>query len=45
MRRLGIPDFYVEHGERDELLADLGMDVASIVGTCRGLAGNRAIHS
>jgi 1-deoxy-D-xylulose-5-phosphate synthase len=45
IRRLGIPDFYVEHGERDELLADLGMDVASIVATCRELAGNRAIHS
>ncbi len=39
VRRLGVPDFYVEHGERDELLADLGMDVESIVRTCRGLAG------
>jgi 1-deoxy-D-xylulose-5-phosphate synthase len=45
VRRLGIPDFYVEHGERDELLADLGLDVASIVATCRELAGNRAILS
>jgi len=42
VRRLGIPDFYVEHGERDELLADLGMDVESIVRTCRGLAGRQA---
>ncbi len=38
VRRLGIPDFYVEHGERDELLADLGMDVAGIVRTCQELA-------
>jgi 1-deoxy-D-xylulose-5-phosphate synthase len=38
VRRLGIPDHYVEHGERDELLADLGLDVESIVETCRGLA-------
>jgi 1-deoxy-D-xylulose-5-phosphate synthase len=45
VRRLGIPDVYVEHGERDELLADLGLDVSSIVATCRELAGNRAIHS
>jgi 1-deoxy-D-xylulose-5-phosphate synthase len=45
VRRLGIPDIYVEHGERDELLADLGLDVASIVALCRELAGNRAIHS
>lgn len=38
-RRLGIPDFFVEHGERDELLADLGLDVESIVATCREMAG------
>lgn len=38
VRRLGIPDHFVEHGERDELLADLGMDVASIVATCRELS-------
>jgi 1-deoxy-D-xylulose-5-phosphate synthase len=38
VRRLGIPDHYVEHGERDELLADLGMDVAGIVATCQRLA-------
>jgi 1-deoxy-D-xylulose-5-phosphate synthase len=45
VRRLGIPDIYVEHGERDELLADLGLDVESIVATCRGLATNRALHT
>jgi 1-deoxy-D-xylulose-5-phosphate synthase len=39
VRRLGIPDQYVEHGERDELLADLGLDVDGIAETCRGLAG------
>jgi 1-deoxy-D-xylulose-5-phosphate synthase len=42
IQRLGIPDCYVEHGERDELLADLGLDVASIVATCRRLAGRTA---
>jgi 1-deoxy-D-xylulose-5-phosphate synthase len=36
--RLGIPDRYIEHGERDELLADLGMDVAGIVATCQQAA-------
>lgn len=45
VRRLGIPDFYVEHGERDELLADLGLDVDGIVATCRGLATNRVLHT
>ena len=39
IRRLGIPDFFVEHGERDELLADLGLDVTGIANTCRQLAG------
>jgi 1-deoxy-D-xylulose-5-phosphate synthase len=37
VHRLGIPDHYVEHGERDELLADLGLDAAGIAGTCRKL--------
>ncbi|MGV3608462.1 MAG: 1-deoxy-D-xylulose-5-phosphate synthase [Planctomycetaceae bacterium] len=35
VRRLGIPDVYVEHGERSELLADLRLDVDGIVVTCR----------
>jgi 1-deoxy-D-xylulose-5-phosphate synthase len=33
--RLGIPDAYVEHGEREELLADLGLDAAGIAAACR----------
>ncbi|MDZ4821039.1 MAG: 1-deoxy-D-xylulose-5-phosphate synthase [Planctomycetota bacterium] len=35
VRRLGIPDQYVEHGERAELLADLCLDTAGIVRACR----------
>lgn len=35
VRRLGIPDHYIEHGERGELLADLGLDVEGIVRACR----------
>ena len=38
MRRLGIPDRFVEHGERGELLADLSLDPAGIAETCRELA-------
>ncbi|RIK86184.1 MAG: 1-deoxy-D-xylulose-5-phosphate synthase [Planctomycetota bacterium] len=38
VRRLGIPDRFIEHGERDELLADLGLDVEGIVRTCAALA-------
>ncbi|MCS6850212.1 MAG: 1-deoxy-D-xylulose-5-phosphate synthase [Gemmataceae bacterium] len=30
VRRLGLPDRFIEHGERAELLADLGLDVAGI---------------
>lgn len=35
VRRLGIPDRFVEHGGRQELLADLGLDVAGILRTVR----------
>ncbi|TWT58040.1 1-deoxy-D-xylulose-5-phosphate synthase [Thalassoglobus neptunius] len=31
IRRLGIPDHFIEHGERGELLADLGLDVAGLM--------------
>ena len=33
--RLGIPDRYVEHGERSELLDDLGLNTANLVKVCR----------
>lgn len=33
--RLGIPDQFVEHGERSELLADLKLDVEGIAGSAR----------
>ncbi len=38
IRRLGIPDQFVEHGDRDELLADLGLDAAGIARACRMVA-------
>jgi 1-deoxy-D-xylulose-5-phosphate synthase len=38
LRRLGIPDQFVEHAERAELLADLGIDSEGIVRCCRQLA-------
>jgi 1-deoxy-D-xylulose-5-phosphate synthase len=37
LRRLGIPDHYVEHGERSELLADLGLCEERIIEVCREL--------
>jgi 1-deoxy-D-xylulose-5-phosphate synthase len=33
--RLALPDRYVEHGERDELFADLGLDVGGLCRTVR----------
>jgi 1-deoxy-D-xylulose-5-phosphate synthase len=38
VRRLGIPDHFIEHGERSELLADLSLDAAGIASACRELA-------
>jgi 1-deoxy-D-xylulose-5-phosphate synthase len=35
IHRLGIPDHYIEHGTRTELLADVGLDVPGIVKSCR----------
>ncbi|HEX3658388.1 MAG TPA: 1-deoxy-D-xylulose-5-phosphate synthase [Pirellulales bacterium] len=43
IRRLGVPDRFIEHGERGELLADLGLDVAGILRTCRQLAGRHEL--
>ncbi len=37
LRRLGIPDQFIEHGERAELLADLQLDAPGIARACRQL--------
>ena len=43
IHRLGIPDRFIEHGPRTELLADLGLDAAGIVRSCQQwLGGARA---
>jgi 1-deoxy-D-xylulose-5-phosphate synthase len=44
IKRAGLPDRFVEHGERGELLAELGLDAAGIAKACRRLAG-RAPHA
>src|SRR5262245_31322610 len=43
--RLGIPDRFVEHGERGELLADLSLDANGIAAKCRQLADRAGITS
>lgn len=38
MRNLGIPDRFIEHGDRNELLADLSLDGNGIARVCRQLS-------
>jgi 1-deoxy-D-xylulose-5-phosphate synthase len=45
IRRLGLPDRFVEHGERGELLAELGLDAAGIAMACRHLAGRAPLST
>ncbi len=48
VRVLAIPDEFVEHGERAELLADLGLDADGLVKVAQelaGFAGNGEGHS
>jgi len=37
LRTLGIPDRFIEHSERSELLRDIGIDTQGIVAACRDL--------
>ena len=37
LRTLGIPDRFIEHGDRNELLGELGLDSTAIAKTCRVL--------
>jgi 1-deoxy-D-xylulose-5-phosphate synthase len=45
LKRLGLPDRFVEHGERGELLADLGLDAAGIAAACRLLSGRAPVDA
>jgi 1-deoxy-D-xylulose-5-phosphate synthase len=38
VRRLGIPDRFIDHAERGEQLADLGLNADGIASTCRQMA-------
>jgi 1-deoxy-D-xylulose-5-phosphate synthase len=43
VRCLGLPDRFIEHGERDDLLADLGLDVRGLVASARALADRATV--
>ena len=42
IRCCGIPDRFIEHGERGELLADLGLDAAGLARTAREMAARQS---
>ncbi len=41
VRCLGLPDRFIEHGERDELLAELGLDVNGLIRAATEMAGDK----
>jgi 1-deoxy-D-xylulose-5-phosphate synthase len=43
IRRLGIPDRFIEHGDRDELLAEIGLDVSGLVAVARAMANRTSL--
>ncbi len=43
VRRLGVPDRFIEHGERGELLAGLGLDADGIAAAVRSMAANAGL--
>ncbi|MEZ6056204.1 MAG: 1-deoxy-D-xylulose-5-phosphate synthase [Planctomycetaceae bacterium] len=45
VRRAGIPDRYIEHGEREELLTDLKLDAPGLVETALQLIQKTALSS
>lgn len=40
VKRLGIPDLFVQHGDRADILAELQLDSLGIAGVCRELAAS-----
>jgi 1-deoxy-D-xylulose-5-phosphate synthase len=45
VRRLGVPDQFIEHAERGELLAGLGLDVDGIAQACRQMATRHGVKT
>ena len=41
LKRVGLPDRFIEHGERGELLSDLGLDAKGLAATAREMASRR----
>jgi len=45
VRRLGVPDRYIQHADRGDQLAEAGLDRAAIVHLCRQLAASVGVAS
>lgn len=45
IRRLGIPDQFIEHGDRDSLLDDIKLSAKGIQDTCRELTNSAGINA
>ena len=45
IQRIGIPDRFVEHGDRGELLADIDLSPEGIAKVCRGLAAETSVEA
>ena len=43
IRRMGIPDTFIEHGSRGQLLSDLGLDVDGIVRMAKKIVGSTGV--
>ncbi len=43
IRRLGLPDRYIQHGERNEQLAEVGLDVPALMAAAHQLARKKAM--
>lgn len=45
IQRIGIPDRFIEHGDRGELLADIDLSPEGIAKVCRGLAAETPVEA
>ena len=45
LRLLGLPDHFIEHGDREELLAELGLDADGLAATARTMAERGTYHT
>ncbi|MBT7042163.1 MAG: 1-deoxy-D-xylulose-5-phosphate synthase, partial [Candidatus Marinimicrobia bacterium] len=45
MKKLGLPDSFVEHGSRDELLSLIGLDVEGVANSIGDFVGEKGIVS